>query len=569
MDVANIFAGAFELPSTELTNHEWEDVLRRATNPALHVRALRLDGNDFSGPIGGMLGDAVAELAHLSDLSVSDARLSGPAVSKLICSLGGVPAFARPHADVWDPIQALPGTVQGARLCLMRNGISDADLHCDGTPPTLYGVIEVTLSGNPLLTDVGFATLPQLVPNVRRLHLGRTGIACEGVQQVLDRHWPLLDALALNGTPMQCEGFERLCKVIRNRAKAVKERKLLSTSTGLVLPPPRAGNAPPPVSANCAPVFVAFCADGSVGGGAAAAAAAAASTSESTSSASESTHDKEKPHPYFHLDLREIPSLLPTELSVLLKDYADFSADNANLPWLATELQPFSSGTSQTKAGLVLRHDFERDCGLQLRIHVQTPPPSSTRDGPFAIEIGDVPQRKSLGSLVTEILQVVNTKTGTLPPVHSKYQTHETLDERQAADTRAEEGSSTTERALRKKLKEVGFPLVVAADKNSAQWMDETLEHSTRGGLPVGKQRTDLGHLALGSLVTAKRILELDLTLRYGLPVTKGISGGGGSRISATSGELAGLEAILKAAPQKVASNGRKRKAPPVNSFVS
>ena len=76
MDVANIFAGAFELPSTELTNHEWEDVLRRATNPALHVRALRLDGNDFSGPIGGMLGDAVAELAHLSDLSVSDARLS-------------------------------------------------------------------------------------------------------------------------------------------------------------------------------------------------------------------------------------------------------------------------------------------------------------------------------------------------------------------------------------------------------------------------------------------------------------------------------------------------------------
>ena len=99
--------------------------------------------------------------------------------------------------------------------------------------------------------------------------------------------------------------------------------------------------------------------------------------------------------------------------------------------------------------------------------------------------------------------------------------------------------------------------------------MDETLEHSTRGGLPVGKQRADLGQLALGSLVTAKRILELDLTLRYGLPVTKGISGGGGSRISATSGELAGLEAILKAAPQKVASNGRKRKAPPVNSFVS
>jgi hypothetical protein len=142
---------------------------------------------------------------------------------------------------------------------------------------------------------------------------------------------------------------------------------------------------------------------------------------------------------------------------------------------------------------------------------------------------------------------------------------HETLDERQAADSRAEEGSSSTERALRKKLSEVGFPLVVAVDQNSAQWMDETLEHPERGSLPVGKQRADLGQLALGSLVTAKRILELDLTLRYGLPVTKGSSGGGGSRMSAASGELAGLEAILKAAPQKAASNGRKRKAPPVS----
>ncbi len=572
--LASVFAGAYELPSTELSQHEWESVLRRATDPALHVRALRLDGNDFSGTVGSLLGDAVAELSHLTDLSVSDARLGGPAVSKLLCSLGGVPAFARPHAEVWDPIQALPGAVQGARLCLMRNGIADADLECDGTPPTLYGVVEVALSGNPRICDPGFATLAQLVPNVRRLHLGRTGIASEGVHQLLDKHWPLLDALALNGTPMQTDGFERLCKAIKNRAKAVKERKLLSPSVGLVLPPPRPGN-PVRLSANCAPVFVAFHADGpSVGGGAAALATTAA-IAASHSSSSASTTAQERPHPYFHLDLREIPSLLPTELSALLKDYADFSADNANLPWLATELQPFSSGTSLTKAGLVLRHDFERDCTLQLRIHVQTPPASSAHNGLFTIELTDVPQRKSLERLVTEILQAVNTKTGTLPPTQSKYQTQQTFDERQAGESSPEEGSSSTERAVRKKLKELEFPVVAAADTNASQWMDEALEHPGRGGLPVGIQRAELGRIALGSLITSKRVLELDLTLRHGPPGSKGSTSSGGGAIGASAARMPAsqdpaLEAILAGAQQKVKapSGGRKRKAAPAHSFA-
>lgn len=101
----------------------------------------------------------------------------------------------------------------------------------------------------------------------------------------------------------------------------------------------------------------------------------------------------------------ELPSLTPKDLSALLDDYSRFSADNTNLPWLQTEQQYFSSGQG-TKAGtLILRHDFERECIVQLTITVENAPAGAAK-GPFIMECDDVPQRKSLESLVTDVLQV-------------------------------------------------------------------------------------------------------------------------------------------------------------------
>lgn len=550
----DINAGALDLRAAgDLTASTWEDVLRKASESKLTVRALRLDKNDFSGKAGTVLSDYVAKMTRLADVSVSDTSGSGlgpDVVSRLLSSLASVPAFSQPHAEVWAPIEAMPepnafaqGRIvnkqwQGARLCLMRNGIVDSSLQCDGDPPRLCGVLDISLSGNPLVTDVGFAALAQLVPNARRLHLGRTGIECafntrESAESanLLAEHWPLLDALALNGTAMHSDGFERLCKMIKSRAKNVASRKLKAESAA-------AGGA------ERAAV--------SAGGGAGGAATAV-----------------EKAHSYFHLDLRELPSLTPKDLSALLDDYSRFSADNTNLPWLQTEQQYFSSGQG-TKAGtLILRHDFERECIVQLTITVENAPAGAAK-GPFIMECDDVPQRKSLESLVTDVLQAANTKTLN---IKHKYQTMETAEEEQAAEARAEDGSSKLEREVRRRLKQQNFAFATTSSSESDQWIGESLRHGI-SKMECGKgKRTALGRIALGGMMTLRKPIELAITLRKGGPKSGGSGaassservGGGSAPKSAADYEPALSDLALPKAKQMKA--GSKRKAPPAHSY--
>lgn len=293
----DVVCGELSLVNAQLSVFDWEGVLRRVgADTTLHVRALRLDENDLGGA-GAALADATRRLERLSDLCICDAKLGGSACSDLLAALAAVPAFARTHAEVWAPIEVAPATMQGARLVLMRNGISDADLGDGETGPRLTGVVELVLSGNAMIGDSSLRALTRLAPSLRTLHLGRTGITGTGDGGsglgALEHAWPLLDALAMNGTPMSTAGFERLCKVLQARARAVSTKKLL--------PPP------PPAAA------------AAVGGGAQAKSAALPGGGAAAESA----------HPYFHLDLRGIPSLAPVPLSLLLEKMKEFSREHA------------------------------------------------------------------------------------------------------------------------------------------------------------------------------------------------------------------------------------------------
>ena len=203
---------------------------------------------------------------------------------QLLAARADVPAFARPHHVVWAALAVAAAPPQGARLCLMRNGIADADLAGGARP--LEGVLDLALSGNPLLKDASLEPLARLAPHVRRLHLGRTGVVGEGLR-VLDAHWPLLEALGLNGTAMSASGFQRLHRAMERRARAV-----VSTDAERALRAPPLTKAPP--------------ADG----------------------------EAEAAHACFHLDLRDVDALPCLELAQLTESLAKFGKAHPNLFWV-------------------------------------------------------------------------------------------------------------------------------------------------------------------------------------------------------------------------------------------
>lgn len=101
------FSGELGLANAALSSTEWEGVMRRLMNeaPQLNVRALKLDDNDLGGErIEAVIGEMIPRLELLTDLSICDARLGGPAAQRLLVALGAVPAFAKTHAEVWAPI---------------------------------------------------------------------------------------------------------------------------------------------------------------------------------------------------------------------------------------------------------------------------------------------------------------------------------------------------------------------------------------------------------------------------------------------------------------------------------
>lgn len=206
----NITGGELSLVNAALSSTEWEGVLRRLMNESsqLHVRSLKLDDNDLGGErLDAAIGEAIPRLDLLTDLSICDARLAGPATHRLLEALGSVPAFARTHAEVWAPIPTVVQPPQGARLCLMRNSIAAADLTPPGDAPItpLRGVLILALSGNQLLGDGGVVALSTLAPSLRKLYLGKCGVtlgAKGGVPALFERCWPMLEALALYDNPL-------------------------------------------------------------------------------------------------------------------------------------------------------------------------------------------------------------------------------------------------------------------------------------------------------------------------------------------------------------------------------
>jgi hypothetical protein len=315
-----VFSGELSLVAAQLSATGWEGALRRLASegPALDVRSLKLDDNELGGSPASVLAEALVRLEHLAELSVCDARLGSAGASKLLSALASVPAFARPHAEVWAPIETKVQPPQGARLCLMRNDITDTDLRghqpAGARPLELRGVVELALSGNALVGDAGVVTLGTLVPNVRRLFLGRTGVSVEkagalgvdgSVGATIESSWPMLEALALNGCPIDGEGFERLAKALHARARNVQTKKLL---------PPKAA-----------------------GGGAGAAAGGGAGA--------------EPAHSYCHLDVRENAQVAPQQLSQLLEKMKEYAREQAGQSWIRA--QPFGGGRHRSE-GLVL-----------------------------------------------------------------------------------------------------------------------------------------------------------------------------------------------------------------------
>lgn len=469
-----------------------------------HLRSLELDDNEP----GDKLLAAVSKLEHLTDLSLCGCRLSGAAVARLLCSLSATPSFARPHAEVWAPLEVTPA--QGARLSLMRNGISDADLGLSG-PSALHGVVELALSGNPLVADAGLASLARSFPALRRLFLGRTGVVGDGCADILDRHWPMLEALALNGTPMGTDGFDKLHRALQARAHAVQAKQLL----------------PPPLSA------------------------AAGSTSSLHAAAAQPVAEDRFAHKYFHLDVREIATLSPVSLMLLGEKMREYSREHANMPWVRRQ---YFGGGRHRHEGLVLRHDFEGVLTLRLAIGVVG---SATRGvfvsatdggggmgeaGPFYVELEDVPQRTSVAEIVGAVVQAANTKAADIG--RGQHQQLATFDEQRAAKARVAEGTTTQEIGVRAAFQRDDFPFAIS-DGRGRTWQETHLEGSGGRALPCGSSgRAAIGRMAVGSLlprrktatassndrrfdavlgppkqlIEARRIVELKLELTLRLP---------------------------------------------------
>ena len=457
---------------SDLSSTEWATALRKlVTDSALHLRALRLDDNVV--PIKELM-DTVGRLRQLTNLSMCDARL-GSGVADLLTALHSVPAFVKSHAEVWAPIPALPAPPQGARLTLMRNGISDADLvqATQGRDVGLRGLHELALSGNTLIADAGLAPIAALAPSLRKLHLGRTGIVGGGTVGILDKHWPMLECLGLNGTRMTTDGFESLCKALHARARAVEAKKLLpSAANGEGAGnDERTGNAHP--------------------GGAEATVEGAVDW---------------KAHRYFHLDLRELSTLSPEKLTTLVEKVKEYSKGQAKQPWIMT--QSFGGGKYRHE-GIVVRHDFEGFVTVRLSIKL-APSGEDGEAGPAGgspsvyLELPDMPQKLSVEHVVSAIIQTANVKPK--PPAaagakRSAHQLSETLEEKRAAELKASLGSYHIEKRVREAFERQRFPFCVGTG-SQPMWRDTGLKAPGGTDLPCGNHgREALGRIAIGSLL--------------------------------------------------------------------
>lgn len=415
-DVA-AFAGEATLLASQHPPSEWEVVFGGLATPgeeAKHTRALRAlalrgEGGDSDfGPLGGgtllAFELSLARMTSLSSLTICDVKLRGPALQKLLLALGSVPAFAKPHAEVWAGLRVAADPPQGGRLCLMRNGLADADLPrvavADAADETdarlarlrLGGVIELGLAGNPGLGDAALLWLYDLVPGVRRLHLGGTGVtggrapggalaklargwgktrreraAAEYAWDAsyLARQWPLLEVLSLHGAPLTEVGLRDLQAAFTTRAERAAAR-----------PPSGFEDPLHPNSRGLA-----------------------------------------------HLDLRAVPNLSAVVLRALGDRYREFNEAHRKLadsqPW---ELrQAFAGGrpSKDEKAGLVLRHDFEGKCSTRLCLDLYQGTNGQEerwRDGPrhepIFIELFELDQASSLGSLLISLTSAANGQSG-------------------------------------------------------------------------------------------------------------------------------------------------------------
>ena len=338
---------------------EWEEALKqldkRVTNSitlGMTVRSLDLDGTDSTK--AKLLRDALTskKLEFLCDLSICDAHLGGSGVTpRLLAALASVPAFAKPHAEAWDPMETEANPPQGARLCLMRNDLSDDDLSGDGLSP-LRGLIELSLSGNQYITDPGFARVGTLAPNARRLFLGRTGITVgQTIEKLIKKCWPMLDALALNGCPID---FDRLANALHLRSNEGKNLK------------PRRHGA--------------------------------------------NNEIVEEAHVYCHLDVREVYTATPSKIRDLrerMKKYSRSSAMKGYVGWIHE--QYFSGGREKAEGGLVLRHAFEEEMRVRMCVSLEGREDiSDGRGGPYYIEFTEVPQLASVDEIVKSVVRASN-----------------------------------------------------------------------------------------------------------------------------------------------------------------
>lgn len=528
----DVNGGELNLVMAQLSSAEWDDVCRRMTSgsPAsiAQIRSLVLDENESLGAHAAApatcdrLPDTISKLTRLSALSLCDCRFAGGAVTRLFAALAHVPAFAKSHAAAWAPIEVLPAPQQGARLCLMRDGIADAELidadRAAGGASRLAGVLELALTGNALVTDSGgVEAVARLFPSLRKLHLGRTGVHGEGgLATTLATSWPMLESLALNGCPMTVAGFERfVAALVGERAKAISSSKL---------------KAPPEVA---------------------------------------KAADKH-PHRFFHLDLREMDAIAPLKLHRLQQHMKDYQKDRANKEFAGFEWvrrQSFAGGTHR-KEGLVVRHAFEGDITLRVRVALERTVNDaaqttlrSAEPGPFYVQLDDLPQDLALGTLLGFVDNAAN-QTGAAGKGGA-------LSLASTGEDSAGGGGSKVEKRLKEAFRECNFPCAVTDGRGSARtWREVRVERLSGVEKPVpllrpNGARQELESVAIGTLLTApkgdaangaphvrrlddvlgrpkqlseaRRVADLEVVLSLALPPS-----GGGGAVKLEGGNAAG-----------------------------
>lgn len=467
-----VHAGVLSLVAASLSPSEWSDVLRRLASDTpenlRQIRALNLDENEALGGSSGdssgsaspaeRLPDTLACLTRLSDLSLCDCRFSGPAITRLFAALARIPAFATSHKDAWAPIEVGPSPSQGARLCLMRNGISDAELSraasASGAP--LLGTLDLALSGNPLIQDGGVEAAARLFPSLRRLYLGQTGVHGEGsLGATVSQTWPMLEALALNGCPITAEGFDRLAAaLIVDRPRNVAKGTLKAPK-------------------------------------------------ESAAAADKHAHK------FFHLDVRQVSTLAPSTLARLLGAIRDHQKDKASRDLLALDWvrrQTFGGGKYR-RDGLVLRHDFEGEVTVRVRVVLERVGGDAdgaqlggSAPGPFFLELDDLPEQMGVGQLLACVVQAANTTGAAKAELMS----------RSAAAAGADDyvGASKYERRVKERYKDADFPFTVTDGRGSGRvWREVRLGKLSGGGgggagpIPLSGGRAALDRIALGTLL--------------------------------------------------------------------